>query len=84
MFFADDCSLLLEPNLRPEALGNERPRQPVHGKAEVVQFPQVDIGADRARFKTGKQLLGLRLQNDPMTKKVKSLVLGGTLPAVLR
>jgi len=63
MFRQRDGPLRLEFYFRPQALGNERPRQPVHGYAEVVKFPQVDIGADRARFEAGQQLISLRLQD---------------------
>jgi hypothetical protein len=84
MLLNRNCTLGLEFYFRPEALGNERPRQPVHGKAEVVKFPQVDIGADRARLEGGKQLIALRLQNNKIANEVESLVPCGGLPAVLR
>jgi len=66
MFFAGDGASFLEAHFRPEALGNNRPRQPVHGKAEVMKFPQVDIRADRARLEAGEQMLALRFKNDAM------------------
>ena len=31
-------------------LGNDGPRQPPHREAEVVELPQMDIGADRFRL----------------------------------
>ena len=54
-----DGALGLEFDFRPEPPGNERPRQPVHRKAEVVELAQMDVCADRARFEAGEQLLGL-------------------------
>ena len=54
MFVAGNSALLLEAHFRPEAFRNERPRQPVHGNAKVVEFPQVNIRADRARLETGE------------------------------
>lgn len=48
-----------------------------------MKFPQMNIGADRARLGTGQQLIALRLQNDQIANEVESLVLGSGLPAVL-
>ena len=71
MFFAGDGAFVLEAHFRPEAFGNERPRQPVHRDAEVVEFPQVNIRADRARLEAGEQMFGLRLNNDAMANEVQ-------------
>src|SRR5208337_4905856 len=83
MFFAGDGASFLEAHFRPEALGNDRPRQPVHGKAEVVKFPQVDIRADRARLEAGEQMLGLRFKNDAMANQVQRGLFGCLPPAIL-
>ena len=63
MFITGDATFVLEAHFRPEALGNERPRQPVHRDAKVMEFPQVNIRADRTRLEAGEQMLGLGFQN---------------------
>ena len=83
MFFAGNGALLLEAHFRPEALWNERPRQPVHGKAEVVKFPQMDVGADRARLEAGEQVVGLRFQNHPMANVIQCGFFRRPPPAIL-
>ena len=54
MFLKRDGALGLKFDFRPKPLGNERPRQPVHRKAEIVQFPQMNVRADRARLEAGE------------------------------
>ena len=83
MLRSRDGTFGLKFNFRPEALGNERPRQPVHRDAEVVQFPQVNIRADRARLEGGEQVLRLRLNDDTMAYEVQGGFFCGPPPAVL-
>src|ERR1700722_4537669 len=83
MFVAGDGALVLVAHFRPEALRNERPRQPVHRDAEVVQFPQVHIRADRASLEGGEQIFRLRLNDDTMAYEVQGGFFCGPPPAVL-
>jgi len=64
MLHKGDGTFGLELHRRPEALGNDRPRQPVHCQTKIVQLPQVNIRADGSGFQAGEQLLGLRFEND--------------------
>jgi len=83
MFFAGDGTPFLEAHFWPETLGNDRPRQPVHGKAEVVEFPKVNIRADRARLEAGEQMLCLCFENDAMANQVQRGLLGCLPPPIL-
>src|SRR5439155_495118 len=56
VFLDSDGALWLETNFRPKTLGNEWPGKPVHRKAKIVKFPQMDIGADRAGLEAAKKL----------------------------
>src|SRR5436305_9476669 len=51
VFLVGNGTLVFEVHFRPETFRDERPRQPVHRKAEVVQLPQMNIRADRARLR---------------------------------
>src|SRR5712664_4130768 len=83
VFLDSDGALGLEANLRPEALGHERPGQPVHRKAKVVWFPQMDIGADGAGLEAGKKLLRLSLDDHTIANQVQCRLLCGPPPAIL-
>ena len=67
----------------PKPFGNDRPGQPVHADAEVVQLAQMNIRADRACLEAGKQLLRLRLDDDQRKNQIKCLLFDGALPALL-
>ena len=45
-----------------------------------MQFPQVDIRADRARREIGKQMLGLRFKDHPMANAVQGRFFRGPVP----
>src|SRR6266567_3687228 len=83
MFLEGDCSLWLKANFRPKAPGNERPGKPIHRQAKVVEFPQVDIGADCARLEAGKQMLRLRFDNYTAANQVQCRFLCRPPPAIL-
>src|SRR5579862_3342038 len=84
VLFGSDGAFGLKSHFRPKTLGNERPGKPVHREAEVVKFPKVHIGADSSRLETGKQLLGLSLNNNTISNQVECSLLGCPPPAVLR
>ena len=48
-----------------------------------MEFPQVDIRADRARLEAGEQMLGLRFKNDAMANQVQCGLFGCLPPAIL-
>ncbi len=50
VFVKRDGAFVFELHRRPLALGDERPRQPVHVHAEVVQPPEKDIGGHFPRL----------------------------------
>ena len=74
----------LETDFRPKTLRNDRPRQLVHRNAEVVQFPQMNIRADRARLERSEQMFGLRLDDDTIANQVQRLFFRRALPAIFR
>ena len=82
VLFRRDGALGFEFNFRPEALWDDRPQKPVHGEAEIMEFAQVNIGADRTDFECLQNLFGGRLTNEQVTNGVESLVFGGGRPAV--
>jgi hypothetical protein len=59
VLFQSNGPLILEFDFRPEPLWDERPREPVHREAVVVELPKMNIGADRAAIDAVKQMLGL-------------------------
>ncbi|HZI32689.1 MAG TPA: hypothetical protein VFF11_10125 [Candidatus Binatia bacterium] len=63
MFIGGGGALWAETNFGPGALGNERSGRPVHRKIELVEFPAMNMSADRARLESGKKLLSLSLDN---------------------
>jgi hypothetical protein len=48
-----------------------------------MEFPQVNIRADRARLEAGEQMLGLGFQNHAMTDMVQRGLFGRPPPAIL-
>jgi hypothetical protein len=83
MFVERDGASWLKANFRPKSLRNNRPRQPVHRKTEVVELPKVNIRADRPRLETSEKLFCLRLQNDTGANRIQRLLFGRTHPAIL-
>src|SRR6185436_5986912 len=69
-------------NFGPQPFWNDRPRQPIHPYAKIVQLTQMNIGADRARLETGEQLLRLRLDDDQGKYEAKCLLSDRTLPSL--
>src|SRR5258708_30783277 len=83
MLLKGDGSLRLKAHLGPETLGNDRPGQPIHREAEVVQLAQMNVGADGARLETSQKLLRLGFDDDLVTDQIKSGLLRGAAPTIL-
>lgn len=66
----------------PKPFRVDRPRKLVHSNAKIVQLAEMNIGADRTRFKTREQLLRLRLDDRQGKNQFKGLLSDGALPAV--
>ena len=82
VFVRSDCPFGLVFDFGPKPFGNDRPCQPVHGDAEVMQLTQMNIRADRPRLQAGEKLLRLRLDNDQRKNQIKCLLFDGALPAL--
>jgi hypothetical protein len=83
MFGQYDAALLLEFDGGPLAFRHQRPRQPVHVHAEVVQPPEINIRRDSPHLQNFQKRLGLRFDDDLRQQHGECLVLRGGLPAVL-
>lgn len=83
VFLPGDRPLLLEPYGGPLALGHQRPRQPVHVDAEVVEAAEEDVGRDGSLPEHREDGLGLRLDDDLRSERDDRLVLLEDLPAEL-
>jgi hypothetical protein len=64
MFLKLDGTLFFEPDGGPLTFGNERPWQPVHIHAEIMQPSQKYIGGHRARLQDFQQQFARRLNDD--------------------
>ena len=76
-------ALVLEPHGGPLALGNQRPRQPVHVHAEVVQPAQVNVGRDSAQLQRTQQEFAGCLDDDARPQWSQCSVLEDGAPAGL-
>ena len=65
------------------AFGDERPGQPVHVHAKVVQPPEKKIRGHHARMQDLQEQFGGRLDDDPRHQGRKGLVPDGDSPAFL-
>src|ERR1039458_6714124 len=83
VLFQCDGALGFEYNFWPEPLGNERPRQPVHCQTEIVEFPQMDIRADRACFDGLQKMFPVRLDDYFVADVIQRLVFGRPEPTFL-
>ena len=81
MLVRRDGALFLEADNGPLALGHQRPRQPVHIDAEIVQTPEIDVRGDRAGLKYFEHELGRSLGDDQGQQRHVGLVFRRALPA---
>ena len=81
VFLKGDTALFLEANNRPLALRHDRPGDPSHIEAEVVESPEEDVGGNRSVFNAVEKLLGMRLDEDLGQQGLDRLVLGKGGPA---
>src|SRR5580658_653898 len=70
MFREGDGAFGFEPDFRPKAFGNQRPRQPVHADAKIMKLSQVNIRADRSRLEAGEQMFCFGLKNHALANEV--------------
>lgn len=82
VFLKGDAALFLEANNRPLALRHDRPSDPSHIEAEVVESPQKDVGGNRSVFNAVEKFLGMRLDEDLGQQRLDRLVLGKGGPAL--
>jgi hypothetical protein len=64
MLVPSDGAFVFEPHGRPLAFWNERPRQPVHVHAEVVQTPEINICRNRSDLESFQQRFAFRFNDD--------------------
>ncbi|PHX70326.1 MAG: hypothetical protein CK548_09645 [Opitutia bacterium] len=81
MLVRRDGALFLEADNGPLALGHQRPRQPVHIDAEIVQTPEIDVRGDRAGLKHFEHELGRSLGDDQGQQRHVGFVFRRALPA---
>ena len=65
----------------PLTLRHDRPGDPSHIEAEVVESPEEDVGGNRSVFNTAEKFLGLSLDKDLWQQRLDRLVLGKGGPA---
>jgi hypothetical protein len=65
------------------AFGDERPRQPVHIHAEVVQAPEKNVRGHLAALQDLQEQFARRLNDDPRHQGRERFVSGGGSPALL-
>jgi hypothetical protein len=83
MFGQRNTALLFELDGGPLAFRHERPRQPIHVHAEIVQPAQIDIGGDRSHLQNFQDRFTFRFDDDLRQQHGERLVLRGGFPAVL-
>ena len=83
MFRQRDAALLFELDGGPLAFRHQRPRQPVHVHAEVVQPPQINIRRDGSHLQGFQNRFALGFDDDLRQQHRQRLVLRGGFPAVL-
>jgi len=81
VFLKGDAALFLEADHRPLALRHDRPSDPSHIEAEVVESPEEDVGGNRSIFNAVEKFLGLSLDEDLGQQRLDRLVLGKGGPA---
>lgn len=81
MLFKRDGALLLELDSRPLALRNERPGEPVHVHAEVVQPAEKHIRGHRSDLNGAQQCLAFCFDDDLRQQWSECLVLHDAQPA---
>ena len=83
MFGQRNTALLFELDGGPLAFRHERPRQPIHVHAEVVQPPEINIRRDSPHLQNLQDRFTFGLNDDLRQQHDECLVLGGGFPAVL-
>ena len=78
-----DGALVLEDDAGPLAFWQDRPRQPGHIEAEVLEFPQMDIGADRTALQGTQELLGLGFNDGSPKEWAEGGIARGPQPSFL-
>ena len=78
-----DGALVFESHGGPLAFGNERPRQPVHVHAEVVQTPEINIGRNGSDLQSFQQRLAFGFDDDLRQQRNQRAVFDDAQPAFL-
>ncbi len=83
VLFPRDGPPFLVPDDRPLPFGNQRPRQPVHVHAKIVQTAHVLVGGYTAFVHHGQELLALGLNQRAGPQGREGPLFLGALPALL-
>lgn len=75
VFLPSNGALGLEADRGPLAFGDERPGQPVHIQAEVMQASEVNVGRDASGLYGLQEQIALCLGDDPGQDGAKALSL---------
>ena len=78
MFFERDRSPRFISNRWPETSWKCRMHEPAHSETKVMEFSQMDAGADRARLEASEQVLRSCLENHEMPDQVERFLPGRT------
>jgi hypothetical protein len=81
MLLPGDRPLVAESHGRAIGVWDQRPRQPVHVQAEVVQAAQINIGRDRAGLEDPQHQFSGSINNGSRQQGAERPVLGYTQPA---
>src|SRR5439155_3393225 len=91
LFPLDDESMLLdrdgafglELNFRPQSLRDDRPWEPVHRQAEVVEFSKMNVRAHGAGFDAAEEVLGLGFDDDLVPDEIEWFLPACAKPSLL-